>query len=221
MNYQVAIDGPAGSGKSSISKILADRLQFNHIDTGAMYRAVTLEALNRGIDLVNGSYDFVKEIEIQYQNNKILLNGKDVSEEIRSNEVSHNVSEVSTKPIVRETMAILQRQAACSGNIIMDGRDIGYHVLPKANLKIFLNASVEERASRRYKELIRSGVETDLETIKKEIIRRDNLDSTRKLNPLKKAKDAIEIDTTSLSMEEVIDKIIYLIKLGGTTYYGV
>ncbi len=218
MNYQVAIDGPAGSGKSSISKILADRLQFNHIDTGAMYRAVTLEALSRGIDLENDSYQFVLDISIEYRDNKILLNGKDVSEEIRSQEVSRNVSEVSTKSIVREQMATLQRKAASSGNIIMDGRDIGYHVLPEANLKIFLNASVEERASRRYKELIRSGIETDLETIKKEIIRRDNLDSTRTLNPLKKAEDAIEIDTTSLSMEEVIEKIIELIKLGGTTY---
>jgi cytidylate kinase len=218
MNYQVAIDGPAGSGKSSISKILADRLQFSHIDTGAMYRAVTLEALNRGIDLEQDSYEFVKDITIEYRNNKILLNGKDVSEEIRSEEVSHNVSEVATKAIVREHMAILQRQAASNGNIIMDGRDIGYHVLPKANIKIFLNASVEERATRRYKELIRSGIETDLETIKKEIIRRDNLDSTRTLNPLKKAEDAIEIDTTSLSMEEVIEKIIELINLGGTTY---
>lgn len=218
MNFQVAIDGPAGSGKSSISKIIAERLGFSHIDTGAMYRAVTLEALNRKIDLTNDDYLFIKEIKIEYKNNSIFLNGKNVDVEIRSEAVTQNVSEVSTKKIVRESMADLQRQAASQGNIIMDGRDIGYYVLPNANVKIYLNASVEERALRRYKELIRSGNETDLETIKQEIIRRDNLDSTRELNPLKKAEDAIEIDTTNLSMEEVIDKITGLINKGGTTY---
>lgn len=218
MNFQVAIDGPAGSGKSSISKIIAERLGFNHIDTGAMYRAVTLEALNRKIDLENDDYAFINEITIEYKNNSILLNGKIVNEEIRSEQVTQNVSIVSTKKIVRESMAMLQRKAASQGSIIMDGRDIGYYVLPNANLKIYLNASVEERALRRYKELIRSGNEADLETIKKEIIRRDNLDSTRKLNPLKKAEDAIEIDTTNLSMEEVIDTITGLINKGGTTY---
>lgn len=218
MNFQVAIDGPAGSGKSSISKKIAEQLGFSHVDTGAMYRAVTLEALNRGIDLKHDDYEFVHDIEIEYRNNSIYLNGQNVNEAIRKDEVSHNVSEVASKPIVRETMAILQRKAASKGNIIMDGRDIGYHVLPNADLKVFLNASVEVRAERRYKELIRSGNETDLETIKKEIIRRDNLDSTRKLNPLKKAEDAIEIDTTNLTMEEVIDKITGLIKKGGTTY---
>ncbi len=218
MNFQVAIDGPAGSGKSSISKLIANKLGFSHIDTGAMYRAVTLEALNRGIDLSNDSYDFVHEITIEYKDNSIYLNGENVDEAIRSERVSHNVSEVSTKQIVRETMATLQRNAASKGKIIMDGRDIGYFVLPNANVKIYLNASVEERALRRYKELIRSGNDTNLETIKKEIIRRDNLDSTRELNPLKKADDAIEIDTTNLSMEEVIDKITCLIKRGGTTY---
>lgn len=218
MNYQVAIDGPAGSGKSSISKRIAEALKFSHIDTGAMYRAVTLEAINREIDLVNDDYSFVNEIQIEYKDNSIYLNGKNVNEDIRKEIVSHNVSEVSTKKIVRESMANLQRKAASKGNIIMDGRDIGYFVLPNANLKIYLNASVEERALRRYKELNKSGNETDLETIKKEIIRRDNLDSTRELNPLKKAEDAIEIDTTNLSMEEVIDKITCLIKKGGTTY---
>jgi cytidylate kinase len=146
------------------------------------------------------------------------LNGKNVNEDIRKEIVSHNVSEVSTKKIVRESMANLQRKAASKGNIIMDGRDIGYFVLTDANIKIYLNASVEERALSRYKELNKSGNQTDLETIKKEIIRRDNLDSTRELNPLKKAEDAIEIDTTNLSMEEVIDKITCLIKKGGTTY---
>ncbi len=217
MNFQVAIDGPAGSGKSSISKQIAKNLGFNHIDTGAMYRAVTLEALNREIDLYNGSYDFVKEIVIEYKDNSIYLNGVNVNDSIREERVSFNVSEVSTKKIVRETMADLQRKAASCGNIIMDGRDIGCNVLPGADIKIYLVASIEERAKRRHKEHLNNGVKTDLETIKKEIVRRDNLDSTRELNPLKKASDAIEIDTTNLTMKEVIDKITSLIKKGGTT----
>ena len=217
MNFQVAIDGPAGSGKSSISKQIAKNLGFNHIDTGAMYRAVTLEALNRGIDLCNGSYNFVNEIVIEYKDNSIYLDGVNVDVSIREERVSFNVSEVSTKKIVRETMADLQRKAASNGNIIMDGRDIGCNVLPNADIKIYLVASIEERAKRRYKEHLNNGVKTDLEKIKNEIVRRDSLDSTRELNPLKKATDAIEIDTTNLTMKEVIDEITILIKRGGTT----
>ena len=152
-NFQVAIDGPAGSGKSTISKKVCSILGFVHIDTGAMYRAVTLEALNRGVDLEDpNSYDFLDEISIIYENDKILLNGKSVGREIRSTRVADNVSTVAKMAVVRHKMVELQQKAAQHGKIIMDGRDIGYVVLPNANVKIFLTASVEERAKRRFLE---------------------------------------------------------------------
>ena len=150
-SFQVAIDGPAGSGKSTISKQVCNILGFVHIDTGAMYRAVTLEALNRGLDLEDpNSYNFLDDIAISYENDKILLNGKSVGREIRSQRVADNVSTVAKMPVVRHKMVELQQKAAQTGKIIMDGRDIGYVVLPNANVKIFLTASVEERAKRRF-----------------------------------------------------------------------
>ncbi|XMB87238.1 (d)CMP kinase [Mycoplasmatota bacterium WC44] len=217
-SFQVAIDGPAGSGKSSISKILSKKLNFNHVDTGAMYRAVTYEALNRGIDLNdNESYQFLNEIDIEYKDNSIYLNGLNINDEIRSHIVAQNVSVVAKQKLVRDKMVEIQRNVANKGNVIMDGRDIGYIVLPNANLKIFLNADVTERAKRRHKENLTNGINIEISKLIEEIKERDRLDSTRKLNPLRKAKDAIEIDTTSLTMEEVIDEIIGLIKERGVT----
>lgn len=206
-NFQVAIDGPAGSGKSTISKLVAKALNFNHIDTGAMYRAVTLEALNRKIDIDNeNEYEFLNDIKVEYLNGTILLNNKDVSTEIRSSVVTSNVSAVSKLKVVREKMVDLQKHVASSGCVLMDGRDIGYVVLPNADIKIFLTASIEERAKRRCKEN-----NDDYEAIKEEIRQRDFKDSNREISPLKQADDAILIDTTSITIEQVVEKIINLV----------
>ena len=212
-SFQVAIDGPAGSGKSTISKQVCNILGFVHIDTGAMYRAVTLEALNRGVDLEDpNSYDFLDEITISYENDKILLNGKSVGREIRSTRVADNVSTVAKMAVVRHKMVELQQKAAEHGRIIMDGRDIGYVVLPNANVKIFLTASVEERARRRFLENQAHGKEETYEEILEGIIARDYKDSHRDLNPLRQASDAILLDTTSLNIDEVVMEIVRIIK---------
>ncbi len=206
-NFQVAIDGPAGSGKSTISKLVAKKLNFSHIDTGAMYRAVTLEALNRNINFEDEEqYDFLNELAIEYKDGIIYLNGIDVSTEIRLPNVTANVSAVSKMKVVRDSMSLLQKQAAQKGCVVMDGRDIGYVVLPNANVKIFLTASVEERARRR---VIQENV--DYETILKDIQERDFKDSNRELAPLKQASDAILLDTTSLTIDDVVEKIINLV----------
>ena len=209
-NFQVAIDGPAGSGKSTISKKVCDILGFTHIDTGAMYRAVTLEALNRGVDLENPeSYAFLNDVSIVYENDKIILNGKSVGREIRSTRVADNVSTVAKMAVVREKMVELQQKAAMHGKILMDGRDIGYVVLPNANIKIFLTASVEERAKIRYKEL--SNSETNYQEVLENIKTRDYKDSNRELNPLRQAEDAILLDTTNMTIDEVVAEIVRLI----------
>ena len=212
-SFQVAIDGPAGSGKSTISKQVCNILGFVHIDTGAMYRAVTLEALNRGVDLEDpNSYDFLDEITISYENDKILLNGKSVGREIRSTRVADNVSTVAKIAVVRHKMVELQQKAAQHGRIIMDGRDIGYIVLPNADVKIFLTASVEERARRRFLENQAHGKEETYEEILESIIARDYKDSNRDLNPLRQASDAILLDTTNLTIDEVVMEIVRIIK---------
>ena len=212
-SFQVAIDGPAGSGKSTISKQVCNILGFVHIDTGAMYRAVTLEALNRGVDLEDpNSYDFLDEITIRYENDKIFLNGKSVGREIRSTRVADNVSTVAKMAVVRHKMVELQQKAAQHGKIIMDGRDIGYVVLPNADVKIFLTASVEERARRRFLENQAHGKNDTYEEILEGIIARDYKDSHRDLNPLRQASDAILLDTTNLTIDEVVMEIVRIIK---------
>lgn len=212
-SFQVAIDGPAGSGKSTISKQVCNILGFVHIDTGAMYRAVTLEALNRGVDLENpDSYNFLDEITISYENDKIFLNGKSVGREIRSTRVADNVSTVAKMAVVRHKMVELQQKAAQNGRIIMDGRDIGYVVLPNADVKIFLTASVEERARRRFLENQATGKSETYEEILEAIIARDYKDSHRDLNPLRQASDAILLDTTNMTIDEVIMEIVRIIK---------
>jgi len=211
-NFQVAIDGPAGSGKSTISKRVCDLLGFVHIDTGAMYRAVTLEALNRGIDLEDpDAYAFLEDIEIVYENDKIFLNGKSVGREIRSARVANNVSTVAKMPVVRHMMVKIQQKAAQNGKIVMDGRDIGYVVLPNADVKIFLTASVEERARRRFKESQLAGRNENYEDILENIKSRDFKDSNRELNPLRQAHDAILLDTTNLSIDDVVLEIVKII----------
>lgn len=212
-NFQVAIDGPAGSGKSSISEIVSKQLGFTHIDTGAMYRAVTLEAMRREIDLADeAQYNFIDTIALTYEQDKTILEGEDVSSEIRSIPVTRNVSLVSSLKRVRDKMVYFQRESAKKGLVLMDGRDIGTCVLPKADLKIFLTASPEERAKRRLLELKEKGMETDFDSVLEDIKIRDYKDSHRAISPLMKASDALEIDTTNMTIDEVAHEIIKLIK---------
>lgn len=209
--FKLAIDGPAGSGKSTISSLIAKKLGWTHIDTGAMYRAVTLKAIELGVDLNNeASYRFLETTNIHYDFDKIFIDDRDVTEAIRSEGVTNHVSLVSSFPYVRKKLVDLQKKASEQGNIIMDGRDIGTVVLPHANLKIFLTANVEERAKRRYKEHMKKGKEAPMEKVIEDIVIRDQKDSTRKESPLRKADDAIIIDTTCLSIDEVVNKIIEL-----------
>ncbi len=214
--FQVAIDGPAGSGKSTISKLIAGKLNITHIDTGAMYRAVTFEALRLGVNLEQeDSYHFLETTKITYHDNDIYINERKVTEEIRSKGVTNNVSLVSSFPYVRKKMVEIQKVAANVGNVIMDGRDIGTVVIPHASLKIFLTAHVEERAKRRLLEKEKKGQKENLENLVQEIALRDKKDSSRIESPLKKADDAIEIDTTNLNIDQVVEKIIGLIKAKG------
>ena len=207
--YKLAIDGPAGSGKSTISALIAKKMGWTHIDTGAMYRAVTLQAIELGIDLNDESaYRFLESSKIHYDFDKIFINDRDVTEAIRSEGVTNHVSLVSSFPYVRKKLVDLQKHAAEYGNIVMDGRDIGTVVLPQANLKIFLTANVEERAKRRYKENLKKGKITQIEKVIEDISVRDQKDSTRKESPLKMADDAIILDTTHLTIEQVVNKII-------------
>lgn len=217
MNWQIAIDGPAAAGKSTIAKILAKNLGFEYLDTGAMYRAATVKALRLGIDINDESqYDYILSTNIDFINGEIYLDGENVNEEIRTLEVSNNVSVVCKWKIVRDRMVELQQEVAKSKNIIMDGRDIGTVVLPNANLKIFMIASAEERAKRRLKERELKGNNTQtLEETIQEICERDRKDSTREINPLRKAEDAVEIDSSHLSIDEVVTMITQLVRERG------
>ncbi|GAF65315.1 cytidylate kinase [Bacillus sp. TS-2] len=214
----IAIDGPAGAGKSTVAKLVAENLSFLYIDTGAMYRAITYAAIKKDVPLENGQKlrDLLDSISIKLiseeKGTKVLINGEDVTTDIRTNEVNQNVSLVSSHELIRVEMVERQRVLAESGQVVLDGRDIGTHVLPKAEVKVFLTASVEERAKRRYEEQLKKGIETDFEQLKQDIARRDELDSTRAIAPLKKAVDAIELDTTTLTIEQVVAKIIELVK---------
>lgn len=215
---QVAIDGPASSGKSTISKFIAKETGFLYLDTGAMYRATTLAFLRNNISVDDASAidELLENLVISFKNTEdgqlVFLNGEDVTREIRDLEVTRNVSEVSAIKAVRVKLVQMQREIAENHSIIMDGRDIGTVVLPNAELKIFLVASVKERALRRFRENQEKGIELSLEKLEEEIAHRDFLDSTRKESPLKKADDAIEIDTTSLSIQDVVSKITNLIQ---------
>lgn len=217
MVWQIAIDGPAGAGKSTIAKILAKNLNFEYLDTGAMYRAATVKALRLGIDLFDESkYDFITSTTIDFINGDIYLDGENVTNLIRTLEVSNNVSTVCKYKIVRDKMVELQRKIANSKNIVMDGRDIGTVVLPNANLKIFLTATPEVRAMRRMLERQENGTNTQtLEETIKEISDRDYRDSHREISPLAQAHDATVIDSSQLSINEVVERITSLVRERG------
>ena len=214
----IAIDGPAGSGKSTIAKLVAKDMGLVYLDTGAMYRIVTLKALNEGILENDGLNELEKikklldNLNIDIRENGFYLDDVDVSEEIRKPVVSENVSDVAAIREVREKMVDLQRKFSESKNVILDGRDIGTVVFPNAELKIFLVADAMERAKRRYKELILKNEDVTLDEIYKNIVERDKIDSTRKESPLVKAQDAIEVDTTFKTIEEVKNKIKKILK---------
>ena len=217
----IAIDGFSSTGKSSISKVVADTLGLIHIDTGAMYRAITLFGLRnfknekQEIDL-SKLLQNLNEISLEFRENsgklEIYLNGENVSKEIRTTEVSDNVSFIAKQPEVRERLVVLQRDIAEKQGVIMDGRDIGTVVLPNADYKFFLTASADERARRRFLELQNLGIETTIEEVKQNLIERDRIDSEREISPLKQAEDAILIDNTNLNKEETIDLILSYIK---------
>ncbi len=210
----IAIDGPAGSGKSTTAKLVAQKLGYLYIDTGAMYRALTLKVIESGVDpsdeeeVIGVARD--TKIELLYENGdlRVFLDGRDVTEKIRSPEVTSLVSVVSAHPKVRDEMVKKQRELGKDGGVVMDGRDIGTVVFPDADLKIFMNADVKERARRRQKEMKAQGFDVDIDEIIKDIEERDRLDSTREVGPLKKADDAFEIDTTNLTIDEQVEIVL-------------
>lgn len=214
---QIAIDGPASAGKSTVAKLIATRLGYIYCDTGAMYRVVTLLAIQNHIafDDEKAIMQKLQQTEINFQptsnGQKVFMNDQDVTNAIRQPDVTNNVSQVAALVAVRKELVTRQQKIAAEGNIVMDGRDIGTTVLPNAEVKIFMIASAAERAQRRYKENIQKGINTPLDVLEKEIVARDYKDSHRKISPLQKATDAIELDTTHLTIPEVVDKIITII----------
>ncbi|MGA9519270.1 MAG: (d)CMP kinase [Trichococcus sp.] len=216
----IAIDGPASAGKSTIAKKVAEKLGYIYLDTGAMYRTLTYAALSNGVDLDDEEelHKLLKGIRITFSTaenemQRVFLNEEDVTDSIRSEEVTQNVSLVSSFAKVREEMVSRQKSIARSGGVVMDGRDIGTVVLPDAEVKIFMTATAEERALRRYKENIAKGMTTSLEELTEDMKRRDHLDSTRMISPLKKADDAIVLDSTHLEIDEVVKRILGIIEV--------
>ena len=208
----IAVDGPAGSGKSTISKLLAKELGLVYLDTGAMYRLFTLKMLKENVSFSDSHKidELLENLNINIENDRFYLDEKDVSEEIRKTDVAENVSKTAAIKEVREKMVNLQREFSKSKNVILDGRDIGTVVFPEADIKIFLVADAKERAERRFKELHEKGENISLDNIYENILKRDRLDSTRENSPLKKANDAIEVDTTGKNIEEVKNIILNL-----------
>lgn len=215
----VAIDGPAGAGKSSVAKKVAKDMGYIYIDTGAMYRTVAVWAIENGIDYNSDKNSLISnldkiKIDIEYADDmqKMYLNGRDVSARIRENDASMGASAVATIPEVRAYLVDMQQKMGAKGGVIMDGRDIGTHVLPGAELKVYLTASVDERARRRYTEYVEKGIECDYNSIREDVIKRDENDMNRKASPLRQADDAILVDTTDKNFDEAVAIITDLIR---------
>lgn len=218
MSYQIAIDGPAGAGKSTIAKIIAGRLGFIYVDTGAMYRAMALFFIDCGIDVSDqttlGKKCKEADITIQHINGEqvVFLNGENVNNRIRTEEVGNMASVTSSNPEVRRKLVELQQKLAKSTDVVMDGRDIGTCVLPDADVKVYLTAGSRVRALRRYKELAAKGQDCDLDTIEQDIIERDRQDMTREISPLMRAEDAVLIDSSEMAIDEVAKAIVKLLE---------
>ena len=217
MSYNIAIDGPAGAGKSTIAKMVSKDLSFIYVDTGAMYRGIALYLLTNQVDVAD--IEAVKKalteinlsIEYQQGEQQVMLNGENVSDRIRREEVGNMASKAAALPPVREKLLELQRNLARENDVVMDGRDIGTNILPKAQLKIYLTASTDTRADRRYKELTEKGISCRLEDIKADIEQRDYQDMHREIAPLIQAEDAVYLDSSDLTIEEVVAKIKSLV----------
>ncbi len=212
--FHIAIDGPAGSGKTTVAKTLAKRLGFDYLDTGAMYRAVALFLNERGVSESDNESieELLKNVKMDYKDGELYLNGKKVGEEIRTAETGILASKYAKNPVVRKHLSRLQREIADNRKMVVEGRDIGTVVLPDADLKIFLTASVEERARRRYEELVKKGEKISYKEVLEQLKRRDEQDSKREVAPLKPAEDAVVIDTTKLTVDEVVDRIVELVR---------
>ena len=216
--YSIAIDGPAGAGKSTIAKLVAKELQFIYVDTGAMYRAIGLLAVKEGVDMKEeetlGALARKADINLKYENGRqqIYLNGENVTDDIRTEEAGKMASAVGKVKAVREKMVDLQKKIAESEHVIMDGRDIGTVVLPLADLKVYLTADAKVRAERRFKELTEKGISCNIEEIEKDIVARDYQDMNREASPLKQAEDAVALDCSYMTIEEVAASIINLFR---------
>ncbi len=209
MKISIAIDGPAGAGKSTIAKLIGEKYNLMYINTGSMYRAVTLFAMRKGVEpnQVDDLCELIDTLKMYFDNDNLFVNDIDVTDELRSIEVTNNVSRYASILEVRQKLVEMQQEIAKNYNVIMDGRDIGTVVLKNASLKIFLTARAEERAKRRYDELIAKNVKVDYNNILEDIKKRDYIDSNREVDPLRKAEDAIEIDTSIMGISEVVDAI--------------
>ena len=206
---RIAVDGPSGAGKSTIAKAIAKKLCIDYIDTGAMYRAVGYKMLQKGIamDDIPAITEMLKETEIDFSSGNIYLDGENINDRLRTEEISKQASDCSALGIVRAKLTEQQQKMGEKKSVIMDGRDIGTVVFPDAEYKFYITATAEERANRRFKELIAKGEEVTYEKVLADIKQRDHNDSTREINPLRKADDALELDTTEMKIEEVIDFI--------------